>query len=106
MDFNMSDIFKNFKNIQEAFSKVQQQMKSTVVVGSSGGEMVRIEMNCSFELIKVTISPDAIDPSDLVMLEDLVKAAFNNAITNAKEKIKETAGPMASGLNYPFGFTG
>jgi DNA-binding YbaB/EbfC family protein len=101
MDFNISDILKNFKNIQENLGKVQEQMKTTVVTGSSGGEMVKIEMNCAFELIKLTISPDAIDPTDIVMLQDLIKAAFNNALTNAKEKIKESAGPMASGLNFP-----
>jgi nucleoid-associated protein EbfC len=106
MDFNMADFFKNFRNIQETLNQVQQKMKTTIVTGSSGGEMIKIEMNCAFELIKITISPEAIDPIDLRMLEDLVQAAFNNAVANAKEKIKENAGPMASELNLPFGFTG
>lgn len=106
MDFNIADLFKNFKNIQETLGKVQQQLKSTLVTGSSGGEMVTIEMNCAFEIIKVKISPEALDPVDLTMIEDLIKAAFNNALANAKEKIKETAGPMASGMNFPFGMSG
>lgn len=106
MDFNISEIFKNFKNIQETLGQMQQQMKSTIVMGSAGGEMVKIEMNCAFELIRITISPEALEPVDIKMLEDLVQAAFNNAIANAKEKIKETAGPLASGLNIPFGFPG
>ena len=104
MDFNISDLFKNFKNIQETLNQVQQKMKSTSVTGSSGGDMIKIDMNCAFELLKVTISPEALDPLDIKMLEDLIQAAFNNAVTNAKEKIKESAGPMASG--FPLGFPG
>ena len=104
MDFNISDLFKNFKNIQETLNQVQQKMKSTIVTGSSGGDMIKIDMNCAFELLKVTISPEALDPLDIKMLEDLIQAAFNNAVTNAKEKIKESAGPMASG--FPLGFPG
>jgi DNA-binding YbaB/EbfC family protein len=104
MDYNIADLLKNFKNIQESLGQVQQKMKSTIVTGSSGGEMVKIEMNCAFELLKVTISPEALDPPDIEMLQDLILAAFNNALSNAREKIKESAGPLASGLNFPFGF--
>jgi DNA-binding YbaB/EbfC family protein len=106
MDINLLDLFKNLKNMQETLNQVQQQMKSVVVTGSAGGEMVKIEMNCAFELIKVSISPEGVDPQDIKMLEDLILAAFNNAIANAKEKLKENAGPLASGLNFPFGIPG
>jgi nucleoid-associated protein EbfC len=106
MDFNIGDLLKNFKNMQESLGQIQQKMKSTVVTGSAGGEMVKIEMNCAFELLSVSISPEALDPVDVALLQDLVKAALNNALSNAKEKIKETAGPLAAGMNLPFGFPG
>jgi DNA-binding YbaB/EbfC family protein len=103
---NLYDILKNFKNIQESINQVQQKMKSIVVMGTSGGEMIKIEMNCAFEPQKITIAPEAVDPQDVRMLEDLIIAAFNNAIANVKEKIKENAGPFANGMNFPFSPTG
>jgi DNA-binding YbaB/EbfC family protein len=103
---NIFEFFKNFKNIQETMNKMQAQMKSTVVTGSSGGEMVNIEMNCAFEILNISISSEAIDPNDKKMLEDLIIAAFNNAMSKAKEKLKENAGPLASGPNFPFGSMG
>jgi len=103
---NIFEFFKNFKNIQESMNQMQAQMKTAVVTGSSGGDMVKIEMNCAFEILSISISPEAIDPTDKKMLEDLILAAFNNTMTNVKEKLKENAGPLASGLNFPFGSTG
>ncbi|MBN1696701.1 MAG: YbaB/EbfC family nucleoid-associated protein [Spirochaetales bacterium] len=106
MAINPFDIIKNFKNIQTSINDMQEKLKSVVVTGTAGGDMVTIEMNCSFEVLNVTISKEAVDPDDIQMLEDLVLAAFTNAVSNVKEKMKEEMIPLSNGMNIPPGFMG
>ena len=68
--------------------------------------MVRIEMNGQMEVTKVTISPEAVDPDDIAMLEDLVFAAFSDAFAKIKEKMREEMSALTGGMNLPPGFLG
>ena len=86
---NPMDLLKNFQNIQSRMGEMQERMRSQVVTGTSGGGMVSIEMNGQMEIIEVKISPEAVDPDDIGMLEDLVFAAFSDASAKIKDKMKE-----------------
>jgi len=106
MSINPFDLIKNIKNLQGSLGDMQEKLKSLVVSGSAGGDMVKIEMNCAFEVLNVTVAKEVVDPSDIEMLQDLIRAAFANAINNAKEKMKEQMGPLASKMNIPPGSLG
>ena len=78
------DIFKNLQNLQSQMTGVQDKMKDISAIGTSGGDMVSIEMNGAMEVVQVKISPEIVDPNDITMLEDLVLAAFTDAGTKIK----------------------
>jgi DNA-binding YbaB/EbfC family protein len=106
MAMNPFDIIKNFKHIQTSINDIQEKLKNVTVTGTAGGDMVRIDMNCSFDVLNVTISKEAVDPDDIQMLEDLVLAALTNAVNKVKEKMKEEMMPLTGGMNIPPGFMG
>ncbi len=100
---NPFDIMKNAQKIQEQMGAFQEKLSTIIVTGSSGGGMAEVDMNGKMELIDIRLSPEIVDPSDIEMLQDLIKAAFSNAM----EKVKETIGQeMGSLTGMPGGFPG
>jgi nucleoid-associated protein EbfC len=95
------DIFKNLQNLQSQMTGVQDKMKDVSSVGSSGGGMVSIEMNGAMEVIKVKIAPEIVNPNDIIMLEDLVLAAFTDASTKIKVKLASEMSSLTGNLGFP-----
>jgi DNA-binding YbaB/EbfC family protein len=103
MAVNPFDLIKQFGNIQEKMTEVQNRLKEIQVTGSSGGDMIQVEINGHMEIIKVHISEEAVDPKDIVMLEDLIQAAFSDALSKAKERIRQEMLSVTGGINLPPG---
>lgn len=103
---NPMDLLKNFQNIQSQLGDVQERMKNITVTGSSGGEMVKVEIDGQMSVRKVQIAPEVVDPEDVGMIEDLVLAAFTDALTNLREKMQEEMSAVTGGLNLPPGLFG
>lgn len=103
---NPMDLLKNFQNIQSRMGEMQERMKSLVVTGTSGGGMVSIELNGQMEIIGVKISPEAVDPHEIGMLEDLVFAAFSDASAKIKDMMKEEMSNLTGGMELPPGLFG
>ena len=103
---NPMDLLKNFQNIQSRMGEMQERLKSLVVTGTSGGGMVSIEINGQMEITGVKITPEAVDPDDVAMLEDLVFAAFSDASAKIKEKMKEEMSKLTGGIDLPPGLFG
>ena len=94
------------KNLMGQAQQMQQQMKDAQaraeqreVVGESGGGLVKVTANGRLEILSVTIDPVAVDPRDVEMLEDLVTAAINVALTRARDAMNEELGSLGSMLN-------
>ena len=86
--------------------EIQEKLKSVRVEGSAAGGLVTVRMNGQMQVEKVTISPEAVDPKDIGMLEDLVLAAVTSALESLKEKLREEV-TQATGLgNLPPGMLG
>ena len=98
---NPMDILKNMQQLQSRMSEAQGKVKELAVTGSAGGDMVRVEITGEFLVTNVDISPEAVDPDDLSMLEDLVLAAFSDAVFKMKEKIQQEMSSVTGGLNLP-----
>ena len=106
MAVNPFDLLKQFGNMQERMGEVQERLRRLTVTGSAGGGMAEIEMNGHMQVMDVRISEEAVDPEDIPMLQDLLRAAFSDALHKIKEKIREEASSLTGGLNLPPGFLG
>lgn len=89
---NMQQMMKQAQKMQADLQKAQEELENTEVEGSAGG-MVTVTMNGKKKLLSVSIKPEAVDPDDVEMLEDLLTAAFNDALEKAEELSKELS-PM------------
>jgi DNA-binding YbaB/EbfC family protein len=94
MKINPIDLVKQMGTFQEKLAFIQ-------ATGSSGGGMVEIDLNGKLEVLAVRIAKEAVEDGDTEMLEDLITAAFSNALEKTKEAIGREAGAMAGGLNIP-----
>jgi nucleoid-associated protein EbfC len=103
---NPFEMLKQFGNIQEKMKETQERLKTVRVTGSAGGDMVQVELNGHMEVLQVRISPEAVDPSDRSLLEDLVRAAVSDALDKVKDRIREEMIAASGGLNLPPGMMG
>lgn len=102
MKGGIGQLMKQAQQMQADMKKAQEEMASITVVGESGAGMVRITMTCQHQVQGVQID-DALLGDDKEMLEDLVTAAFNDAIRKVEETVKDKFSGMASGLGLPPG---
>ena len=95
---NMQQMMRQAQKMQEQMAKAQEELAELVVTGSAGGGMVEIELTCKREVESVTIKPEAVDPDDVEMLEDLVAAALGDALAKVAEKEQEMMPMGTAGL--------
>lgn len=103
---SMNAMMKQAQKLQAKLAKVQQDLGSKEVEGTSGGGMVTVRANGHQEILSVKIDPEVVDPEDVDMLEDLVLAAIQQAreksATMAEAEMqKATAGLIPPGMNMP-----
>jgi len=106
MAVNPFDLLKQFGNMQERMGEIQERLRRLTVTGSAGGGMVEVEMNGHMEVQQVRVSPEVVDPGDIPMLQDLLRAAFSDAMFKIKEKIREEVSSLTGGLPIPPGLMG
>jgi nucleoid-associated protein EbfC len=102
---NPFDMLKQLQEMQSRMGDMQEKLRAVRVTGSSGGGLVTVEMNGHMEVEKISISPEAVDPRDIRMLEDLVLSALSDALSHVKEKLKEEMS-FLTGMNLPPGILG
>lgn len=110
---NFAEIMEMLRNpqaLQARAEELKRKTESVVAVGSAGGGLVKVTLNGAMELLACEIAPEAIDPSDPVLLQDLVRAAHNDAAYRVREALqKELAAGMADlagGMPLPPGLFG
>ena len=89
------------KQAQQMQAKLQEAQANLRVEGTAGGQLVKVTLNGSKELMSLSIAKEAMDPEDPSMLEDLLMAAFRDAAQKADEAMKQQMGGMGAGLNLP-----
>ncbi len=95
---NFGTVFKQAQKLQGEIEKAQAELSEMKVTGSSGGGMVEVVATCQQQIVSIKIEPDIKDSDDHEMLEDLVIAAVNQALLNAKEKASEHMRNISGGL--------
>lgn len=100
-DFN--ELMKQAQQMQEQFKEAQQKLANLVVEGQSGAGLVTVKINGRHDVVGVNLD-DSIMSEDKSFVEDLIAAAFNDAVRKLEEKSKESMGSMAGGFKLPEGF--
>ena len=77
---NMQQLMKQAQEAQKQMEKAKEELAETSIESTAGGGMVTVEMSGAYEMINLRIKPEAVDPDDVEMLEDLIIAAINEAI--------------------------
>ena len=95
---NMQQMMRQAQKMQQEMAKAREELENLTVVGSAGGGMVEVELSGTREVERVTIKPEAVDPDDVEMLEDLVSAALGDALGKVNEKEKELLPMGTAGL--------
>ena len=97
MNINPFDILKNAQKIQEQMGTFQEKLGEIRITGSAGGGMTEIDLNGRMEVLAVRIAPEAMEGGDREMLQDLISAAFSNALEKVREAINREMGGMIPG---------
>ena len=103
---NMNAMLKQVQKMQADMAKAQEELQNEVVEASAGGGMVTVKMSGDLELRELRIDPEAVDPEDVDMLQDMVQAAINEAIRAAQELAAAKMNAAAGGLAGPGGLGG
>ena len=103
MKGQLAGLMKQAQAMQDNMKKMQDQLALTEVEGQAGAGMVKVVMTCKNDVKRVTIDPSLLG-DDKDMLEDLVAAAFNDAVRKAEATTNEKMSGMTAGLPLPPGF--
>jgi nucleoid-associated protein EbfC len=103
MKGQLAGLMKQAQQMQENMKKMQEQLAQIEVEGQAGAGLVKVTMTCRNDVRRVSIDPSLL-ADDKDMLEDLVAAAFNDAVRKAEATSQEKMGGMTAGLPLPPGF--
>ena len=102
MGGNMNNMIRQTQKMQQDMMKAQEELENKSYEASAGGGMVTAVVSRKKELTSVTIDPEAVDPDDVEMLQDLIVAAVNEAMRKAAEDASSQMSKLTGGLNLPF----
>ena len=98
---NFGNVMKQAQKMQAKMAQVQEELKSEELEASAGGGMVKVTITGDLQIKSIAIAPDAIDPDDVDMLQDMVTAAVNEAIRSAQELAAGRMNDITGGMNIP-----
>ena len=94
-------MMKQVKKMQAQMEKAQAELEEKEVEATAGGGVVKVRANGKKEILSIEIQPEAVDPDDMEMLQDLVTAAVNEALKQVDELVAQSMGKLTGGLNIP-----
>ena len=100
---DLNAMMKQAQQMQAEMNEAQEKLKDEEVEASAGGGMVKVRMSGDMRLLEVTIDPEAIDPEDPELLQDMVMAAVNEGVRAAQELASTRLGGIMGGLGGPGG---
>ena len=103
---NMNKMLKQVQEMQAEMAKAQQEAEKQEVEASAGGGMVTVKVNGALEVLEVRIDPEAVDPDDVEMLQDMIQAATNEALRSAQEMVASRMQNITGGLESALGGLG
>jgi nucleoid-associated protein EbfC len=101
MKGGMGNLMKQAQQMQQKLAKMQEELGQKTVEASVGGGMVTVMVNGKNEVLRIKIEPQAVDPEDVEMLEDLVMAGVNEALRKAQEMVSNEMSKLTGGMKIP-----
>jgi len=98
---NMGNLLKKAQQLQEKMATLQEELSEKTVETSAGGGMVTVIATGKQEIASIKIDPEVVNQEDIEMLEDLVLAAVNDALFQAKQMVSEEMTKLTGGVNIP-----
>lgn len=101
MGGNMNKMMKQVQKMQQDMAKMQEELGNRTVETSAGGGVVKVVVSGKQEIVNITLKPEAVDPDDVEMLQDLLITAVNDALRQSQEMVAKEMGKLTGGLNIP-----
>ena len=98
---NMQQMMKQARKMQEQLAKAEEELAQTEVSSSAGGGMVKVVATADLRVKSITIDPEALDPDDVEMLQDMVLTAVNDALESAQDAASRQVSSVTGGLSIP-----
>ena len=97
----MGDMMKQAQKLQARMLKIQEELAEKTVESAAGGGMIKVVANGRQQLVSIRIEKEVVNPEDVEMLQDLVLAAVNDALTKSQEMVAAEMGKLTGGLKLP-----
>ncbi len=98
---NLANLMQQAGSIGSRMEDVNSQLRQERIQGASGGGMITVEVNGLGEVLKLTLEPSLVEKGEIEMLEDLIPAAINDALTKARQTHAESTKTIFEGINIP-----
>ena len=98
---NMQNLARQAQKLQQQMTKMQEELEAREYEASAGGGMVTVKVSGKKELLGIEIKPEAVDPDDVEMLQDLVLAAVNEALRTANDTMEREMSKLTGGMSMP-----
>ena len=97
----MGNMMKQAQKLQAKMMKMQEELGEKTVEAAAGGGMVKVVANGKQQIVSITIEKEVVDPEDVDMLQDLILASVNDALTKSQEMVSSEMGKLTGGMNIP-----
>jgi hypothetical protein len=97
----MGDMMKQAQKLQARMLKIQEELAEKTVESAAGGGMIKVVANGRQQLVSIRIEKEVVNPEDVEMLQDLILAAVNDALTKSQEMVAAEMGKLTGGLKLP-----
>lgn len=98
---NMNQMMKQAQQMQAKMATLQKELETREFESSTGGGMVNVKVNGKQELLDISIDKEVVDPSDVEMLQELVKMAINQAMKESQDSVQNAMSKVTGGLSIP-----
>ena len=97
----MGKMLKQAQQLQSKMLKLQEEMAGKTIEATAGGGMVKVVANGKQQIVSIRIEKEVVDPDDVEMLQDLILAAVNDALSKSQEMVSEEMSQLTGGMNIP-----
>ncbi len=101
MRLDPGNLMRQVQQMQQEVERIQTEVEQQVVTASAGGGAVEVAITGALEVQSITLQPEAVDPEDVEMLQDLILAAVNEAIQKARALMAERMSAVTGGIGLP-----
>ena len=101
MSKGLAQIMKQAQMMQQKMARLQEEATQNTAEASAGGGVITAVVNGKNQIVSLTIKKEAVDPEDVEMLQDLVMAAVNEALTKVQTELAEKMGKITGGISIP-----